>query len=479
MDFHACFRFVCPWSEATPAMKPPLRGVPLSRWTKSVYALGDLSSNTILSTLSLVFTSYFLVEVAGLRPVLAGLVPLVGRIVDAITDPLMGRISDHTRWRIGRRRPYFLIGALPLGVFFALIWANPAGLGEWGKLAYYIVVYCSLMCAMTVVSVPYLALQPEMALDYDERTSLNAFRSVGSVFGIIVALGLRPLAEYFGGGETGFRMAGMLLGGSLVVPWLLVYAVSFERADFARRVSEFSFLPALRACWRQRAFRRLVALYLAGRVAIDLTGVMLVLYFTHWLGRSRDFEITMLVFLLSSAAALPVWLAVARRVNKATAFTIGACWWMVGQIGMLFVEPEWPRWILFGFAPVVAAGYAAVDLMPWAMLGEVVDEDELTTDERREGVYNGLFTFLRKLAGAVAVFAALGILDLSGLAAGAPASETTRWAVRILATLAPAACLVVAVAFARGYPLTRARHEAVVAELLLLETRRNAGGNRA
>ncbi len=460
-------------------MKPPLRGVPLSRWTKGVYALGDLSSNTILSTLSLVFTSYFLVEVAGLRPVLAGLVPLVGRIVDAITDPLMGRISDRTRWRIGRRRPYFLIGALPLGVFFALIWANPTGLGEWGKLGYYIAVYCALMCAMTVVSVPYLALQPEMALDYDERTSLNAYRSVGSVLGIIVALALRPLAEYLGGGETGFRMAGLWLGGLLVVPWLAVYATSFERPDFTRRASGLSFAGAMGACWRQRAFRRLVGLYLAGRVAIDLTGVMLVLYFTHWLGRSRDFEITMLVFLLSSAAALPVWLAVSRRVDKATAFIIGACWWMVGQIGMLFVEPEWSRWILFATAPLVAAGYAAVDLMPWAMLGEVVDEDELVTNERREGVYNGLFTFLRKLAGAAAVFVALGILDFSGLEAGVPAGETTRRAVRVLATLAPAACLIVAVAFARGYPLTRARHDAVVAELLLAQSRRSPSDGRA
>ena len=72
------------------------------------------------------------------------------------------------------------------------------------------------------------------------------------------------------------------------------------------------------------------------------------------------------------------------------------------------------------------------------MLGEVVDEDELATDERREGIYNGLFTFLRKLAGAVAVFVALGILDLSGLEAGVPAGPTTRWAIRLLATLAPA-----------------------------------------
>ena len=453
-------------------MRPPLRGVPLSRWTKAAFALGDLSSNTVLSTLSLVFTSYFLVEVAGLRPVLAGVVPLVGRIVDAITDPLMGRISDRTTWRFGRRRPYFLIGTLPLGLFFALIWVTPVGLGEWAKLGYYVAVYCALMCAMTVVSVPYLALQPEMALDYDERTSLNTYRSIGSVLGIVVALGLRPLAEHLGGGIGGFRSAGAVLGVLLVLPWLVVYAVTFERREFGRRASQVSFFEATRACWRQRAFRRLVGLYLAGRVAIDLTGVMLVLYFTHWLGRSRDFEITMLIFLLSSALALPFWLALSRRVDKSTAFIAGALWWMTGQVGMLFVEPDWPRWFLFAFAPVVAAGYAAVDLMPWAMLGEVVDEDELATDERREGIYNGLFTFLRKLAGAVAVFVALGILDLSGLEAGVPAGPTTRWAIRLLATLAPALCLVVGVLIARGYPLTRARHEAVVAELLVVEARR-------
>jgi Na+/melibiose symporter-like transporter len=400
------------------------------------------------------------------------LVPLVGRIVDAVTDPLMGRISDTTRWALGRRRPYLLIGALPVGLLFAMIWSDPSGLGDMGKLAYYVAVYCALMCATTCVSVPYLALQPEMALDYDERTSLNAYRSIGAVLGVVVALGLRPMADWFGGGEEGFRTAGAILGAVLVLPWLVVYAVTFERQMFGKKTSTASFLATTRACWRQRAFRKLVGLYLAGRVAIDLTGVMLVLYFTHWLGRSRDFETTMLIFLLSSVLALPVWLAVSRRMDKATAFVGGAIWWMVGLVSMLFVQPDWPRWLLFAFAPVIAAGYAAVDLMPWAMLGEVVDEDELASDERREGIYNGLFTFLRKLAGALAVFVALGILDLWGLESGVPAGPETQWAIRLLTTLGPAACLVVAIVYARGYPLTRARHEVVVAELLAAETRR-------
>lgn len=453
-------------------MKPTARGEPLPVWTKVVYAVGDVSSNTVLATLSLVFASYFLVEVAGLRPLYAGLVPLIGRLVDAVTDPLMGRISDHTTWRWGRRRPYLLIGAVPMGILFALLWWTPEHLGELGKLAYYTVAYSALMCALTVISVPYLALQPEMALDYDERTSLNAYRSVGSVFGVIIALSLRPLVEVAGGGAAGFATVGAAFGVALVLPWFAVHWSTFERSEFRRTDREVTFVQALRACMRQRAFRRLVGLYLWGRVAIDLTGVMLVLYFTHWIGRSEDFEVMMLIFMLSGVAVLPLWIRISRTVDKSSAFIAGAVWWMLGLVGMLFVQPDWPRWVLMAFAPVVAAGYAAVDLMPWAMLGEIADEDELASDERREGIYNGLFTFLRKLAGAIAVFAALSILDVAGLEPGRPQTETTLWAIRLLTSVAPALCLVFAVAWARGYPLTRARHEAIVAELLALRSPR-------
>jgi sugar (glycoside-pentoside-hexuronide) transporter len=453
-------------------MKAIPRGEPLPVWTKAVYALGDVSSNTVLATLSLVFTSYYLVEVAGLRPFYAGLVPLIGRLVDAVTDPLMGRISDHTTWKWGRRRPYLLIGAAPMGALFACMWWTPEGLGELGKLAYYTVVYSVLMCSLTLISVPYLSLQPEMALDYDERTSLNAYRSVGSVLGVIFALSLRPMVELAGGGAGGFEKVGAMLGFVLVLPWLAVYQATFERREFQRPATDVTFPQALRACMRQRAFRRLVGLYLWGRVAIDLTGVMLVLYFTHWIGRSEDFERMMLIFMLSGVAVLPIWIQISRRVDKSSAFIAGAVWWMMGLFGMLLVQPDWPRWVLIAFAPVVAAGYAAVDLMPWAMLGEIADEDELASDERREGIYNGLFTFLRKLAGALAVFTALTILDLAGLQRGEQQSETTLWAIRLLTSVVPAICLLLAIAWARGYPLTRARHEAVVAELLAVRSQR-------
>lgn len=432
---------------------------------KALYALGDLSANTVLGTLTLVFATYFLIHVAELRPVLAGLIPLIGRFVDAVTDPLMGRISDLTTWRAGRRRPYLLIGIVPLGASFALIWAVPPVTGEFARFLYYTAVYCSLTVSLTVLSVPYLALQPEMALDYDDRTSLNTFRNAGSVLGIMAALGLRPLAEYYGGGASGFAAAGTVLALGVSLPWLVVFAATFERPGFASRGESVGFVEGLKSCAGHRSFRQLTALYLAGRIAIDLVGAMLVLYFTIWIGRSEDFEIMMAAFMLAVLVSLPVWLNVAAHMDKTRLFVIGALWWAAGSVLLLAAQPDWPRWTMFVIGPLIAIGFAVVDLMPWSMLGEVVDEDELESGERREGVYNGVFTFLRKLAGAVGVFVALAILDFLGMEPDGPQNESVVLAVRLLSSVGPAACLLAAVAFARGYPLTRARHEEIVREL--------------
>lgn len=167
---------------------------------KAVYGLGDFTVNAVLTSLSFFYVLYFLPQVAGLDPRLAGWVQLVARAVDAFTDPLMGRISDRSRLPGGRRRPFLLIGALPFGVSFALLWWVVPLEGQLARFAYYTAAYALLSVSMTVVSIPYLSLQPEMAESYDARTGLNAFRNAGSVLGIMAAIGFRPLTEALGGG---------------------------------------------------------------------------------------------------------------------------------------------------------------------------------------------------------------------------------------------------------------------------------------
>ncbi len=447
--------------EAPPGAAPRELG-PLA---KGVYASGDFTLNTALAALSLVYAQYFLVQVADVRPVLAGLIPLVGRTIDAFFDPLMGRISDRTRWRSGRRRPWFLIGALPYGALFAAMWVDAPFDGAAARFAWYAAVYTLMSLAMSVLTVPYVAIQPEMALDYDARTSLNTWRTVGATLGIFAAVTIEPIAEALGGGKAGFATAGALFGIVLAAPWFAVHRVTFERPEFRERHAESGFLDSVIQTFRHRTFMQLAGIYIMGRIAMDLAGALLILFMAYWIGRREDFPIAMSLFLGSVVLSLPFWLAVARGRDKARIFVAGSLWWMLLCAGLAAFHPDSPRFAIFLYVPLVGIGFAVVDVMPWSMLGEVIDEDDLATGERREGLYNGMFAFLRKLGGALGVFLVMGALDLLGYEKGQEQTETARQAIRWMTALAPLPFLAVGVWLARGYPLSRERHREIRDEL--------------
>jgi Na+/melibiose symporter-like transporter len=337
--------------------------------------------------------------------------------------------------------------------------------GQLAKFAYYTAVYVVLSLAMTVLSVPYLALQPEMALGYDARTSLNTYRNVGSLLGVFAAISIRPVAHVLGGGEVGFARTGLAFGAVLALPWLAVWGATWERPEFRTRAETTPLWRGVALLARQPSFRKLVGLYLCGRVAMDLVGAMLILYFTYWIGRSDDFEIVMFTFLSAVMLALPFWLRVSRRTDKARIFVVGSIWWVLASFPILLAQPDWPLWAFLFFVPITAVGYAVVDLIPWSMLGEVVDEDDLQTGERREGLYNGVFMFVRKLAGTVAVWLAFVFLGWLGYTEGDVQNPAVVTAIRLLTALGPVVFLTLGLFFAWNYPLSRRRHEEIVAAL--------------
>jgi GPH family glycoside/pentoside/hexuronide:cation symporter len=216
------------------------------------------------------------------------------------------------------------------------------------------------------------------------------------------------------------------------------------------------------------AYRRLASFYVLARIAVDLIGAMFLFYFAVWIGREGDFEITMFLFLSVVVLSLPAWLRVARKHDKRSIFIFGAAWWIIIQFFIFLGEPDWPRWVMFLIAALAAIGYAVAYLMPWSMLGDVIDEDELATGERREGIYVGFFTFLRKLGGASAVLMVGFALEASGYIGGAPRAEQSELAlqtVRVLTSLVPAFFLALAILVALGYPLGRDAHKRVLEQL--------------
>ncbi len=226
-----------------------------------------------------------------------------------------------------------------------------------------------------------------------------------------------------------------------------------------------SLRQGMRVLAQHATFRKLAALYLCGRISMDVVGAMLIVYFTHVIGRTGVFELAMALFLGTVAVALPIWLRVAPRFEKSTLFIIGSAWWATSFTLLLVAQPDWPRWVLMFFVPLGAIGFAMVDLMPWAMLGEVVDEDDLLTGERREGIYNGFFMFLRKIGGTLAVLLLGAALGRLGLEQGEATSESARLTIRLLTALVPAFFLGIGIWVARGYSLTRKAHTDILAQL--------------
>lgn len=431
---------------------------------KLIYGLGDHSVNVALVALTAIFP-FYLTEVVGMRIGLAGLVPLVGRAVDAITDVWMGRISDRTTWKAGRRRPYLLIGAIPFSLSFAWIWSAPSIENTTLEFGFYVGVYVVLSISMTIVAVPYQALLPELTSDYHERTSLATFRSMAAIFGTLVTLLLfQEIVTAFGGDSRAWSMTGGVFALWILWPWLPIWWVTYELPR-TRSESNISTREYFRLIAENRTFRRLIALFSLGRVAIDLPMALFLHYFTYVMGRPEDFKWVMAVFLVSVVTAMPFWLRFSRDRDKKTTYLYGCVGWVLG-LGCLFVnQPEWPFAITLVATAFAGAGYSAADMIPWSMVADIADEDEIASGERREGLYVGVFTFLRKLAGAVGVALAFLALDLVGFEPGVENSSLVLWVLRGATALVPVLFVVASAFAARNYPLGRLRHQEILEEL--------------
>lgn len=440
----------------------------LGRSSRAVYSVGDATVNLVLSATAF-FYLIFLTGEAGISPFWAAAAVWIARGVDAVADPLMGRLSDRIRLGGERRRPWFLLGCIPFGVFFALMWSPAPFESGSARWLYYTASYVLASLGMTVMSVPYLALIPEMATDYDDRTSVNTWRAAAAVIGTLGAAAMKPLADAMGEGRPDWSAAALALAPVLALPWLAVHRVSFERPDFQKREVRVPLAAGIGQLARHRAFRHLVGLYIASRISYDLISALFIFFFQHYLRREQDFFPTLFLFLGVAVLALPLWLRLAERFDKRSVFLAGSLWWLVFQLAIYAVQPDWPRWTLFLLAGLGSLGFAVIDMMPWAMIGDVVDEDELVTGERREGLYLGSFTFLRKLGGATGVLLSGAVLELAGYRgqlAPADQPESAVTAIRMLCSLGPAAFLLLGIQAARGYDLTRARHAAVLREIL-------------
>jgi GPH family glycoside/pentoside/hexuronide:cation symporter len=438
----------------------------LSRRAKLIYGSGDLGFS-LTSTIIGAYFAIFLTDVVGVAPGIAALAIFIGRTWDYLNDPLIGHLTDRTRTRWGRRRPFLLFGALPFAAGFTLMWLRPQIASPWGLAAYYALAYVLYDAAATFVYMPYFALTPELTSDYDERTSLTSFRMFFSIVGSLIAFTV-PLAligRFAPENAPRVLRMGAAFGLASALPLLLVFWGTRERPAFMA-MAQPSLRQSLRAAARNRPFIFSVGVFLFTWVAIDILQATLLYFVKYIVVREAQSDLIMATIFVVALLALPLWNLVSRRWNKKWAYVAGIAFWAAVQLVLVTLGPASSQGLILGLCVLAGIGVGAAHILPWSIIPDAIEWDELQTGERHEGMYYSLVTLAQKVASSLAIPLVLLVLQVTGYVpngAAQPAGALT--GIRIAVGPIPAALLCAGILFALVYPLGREGYQRVAEEL--------------
>jgi oligogalacturonide transporter len=451
----------------------------LSFWQKLGYGVGDIfggGSGTLISFFYLVF----LTDVVRISPGLAGTVILISKFYDALTDPFEGVISDRTRTRYGRRRPYLAAGVILVFVSFFALFYPVAFESENARFLFVIATYLFFSTVVSIVMLNYNALQPEMTLDYNERTSLTTFRIFFSTAAsILCALLPLEIVKLFPDIHTGWIAMATFFGLLFALPFIFTVIVARERPEFQKKPQPFHWKQAFIDPFRVRTFVFVLVMYVTAFTAFDATSSIVVYYVKTYLGRGSEVSYVLGALLIAQVISLPFYQALSRRTSKPRSYIVGAGLFVVVMFFSFLITPASPSFALYAFAILVGLGSGGVVMMVYSIFPDIPDVDELRTGERREGLYAALTTFTRKVSSALAVFLVAQTLELSGYI---PPIETAGRLVeqvqtpafiaslRLVFVLLPVVFIAFGIYFAARFPLTTAIYARL--KLLLEATRR-------
>jgi GPH family glycoside/pentoside/hexuronide:cation symporter len=269
----------------------------LTRGKKLMYGVGDIGFS-LTSTILGVYFLFFMIEVVGLRPGIAAIPILIGKIWDFVNDPIFGHISDRTRTRWGRRRPYLLFGALPLAFTFTMLWYKPGFESTAALVAYYSVAYIIFEASATMLYMPYFALTPELTSDYDERTSLTSYRMFFSILGSLLAFTVPSIivGEFTPENAPKVLLMGAIFGLVSALPMFITFFGTEEREDYSD-LEKPTIFESLKSVWKNVPFRYGLGIFLATWISVDILQSSLLFYVKFVVQREAQNEIIMAIIL--------------------------------------------------------------------------------------------------------------------------------------------------------------------------------------
>ena len=451
------------------------------------YAVGDLYGGGAFFIIGALFL-VFLTDVAKITPALAGTIILIGKVWDAVTDPTMGYISDNTKSKHGRRRIYFLIGIIPIFLSWFLLWSSFGLSSDIAKFIYYLLVYLLFNTVFTLVMVPYNSMPSEMTNQYQERSKLITIRMLFSQGGMLLGAVLPlTIVNFFDSNPSfGYMVMATIFGLIFSIPWIFVFLGTFEKKHVFE-VTEKLPLPKVAkkiskdfgSTLKNKSLRIHTSMYIAAYVSMDIFNALLIYFIRDYLNQYQNYQVLLGVVVIIQMLSLFIVMKLVNKFGNAKTYRIHATIWMIAVFALFMINQNIPIWALLIVGAFVGLGLSGCVMTPYNMLAFVVDADEMITTKRREGIYAGMMTFMRKIAQAVALF--LVGVGLEAVNYQEPINEVvqtqtpeTLLGIRLMFLLGPVILLTLGIISSFRYKISPKNHEILMSEI----SRLKAGGSK-
>ena len=435
----------------------------LSKKEKIAYGLGDTASNIIFQTVML-FLTFFYTDIFGISPAVVGTLFLVVRVIDAVTDPIMGALTDATHTKYGSYRPYLLWLAIPFAVISVITFTTPE-MDDGNKIIYAFVTYTLLMLVYTAINIPYSALGGVLSGNPNERVSIQSYRFVfGMLGGLLVTSCTLPLVKWFGNGnnEMGYQLTMLVMSCLGVVLFLICFRYTKERVS--NPPHKLSLKTQLHVLWQNQPFKILCMAALVLLTSMVLRTTLAIYYVKYVLGKedliTEFVTLGMIGNILGCACAQPL----SKRFDKKVAYVYLQYISAILSCLAFFIPNEH---VLLAFLVYFLWCFFTQMATPllWAKMADTIDYGVWQNGRRLTGLVYASIVFFIKLGLALGGAIAGWLLAYYQYQANVELSEATKNGILTSFTLYPAIGSVLVALIMSKYSLDNKTIKKITADL--------------
>ncbi len=423
--------------------------------TIGAYSLPSLPLAMLLTPI-IIYLPAFYAQHLGTSLSALGVLFFIGRLFDGITDPIIGRLSDRFSSRFGRRKPWLLIGTVPLMIATYLLCRPPEGSG----FVYLLLALVLFYVAYTAVRIPYISWGAELSYNYAERNRISGFREMGSMIGILLSVAMPYF--FLKGDNASLDNIMMVFTISVLILLPIAALIAARVPDSPRQImARTYFMHDLRLIWKNRPFIRILTAQGVLFLGTYIYNACLVFLIESTMGLKGDFLSLILIEYVAMIAFVPAVIYLANRISKHRVMALGIMLQMIALTFMFFVTPGSYGQAAICFA-LVGISFAPWYILPTSLIADTVDYGRWQGGSDSSGFYMAIFNFVDKAALALAALIALPLLDLLGYIPDGDNTSGGLLAVKIVATLLPVVIILAAVLIYWHYPITKTKHSTII-----------------